>query len=121
MLRRVLSLAIAAATFLGAFLWQYSFCETQSFSCIALVQTGYIFNGSVAFGVVVLVAGVNSPRSLAPFWGFLLGSLLKALGFFVLMYPEMKADGGISRPEFFTFFIPYFFVDKYVRFFFLHR
>ena len=39
MLRRVLSLAIAAATFLGAFLWQYSFCETQSFSCIALVQT----------------------------------------------------------------------------------
>ena len=23
------------------------------------------------------------------------------------MYPEMKADGGISRPEFFTFFIPY--------------
>ncbi len=107
MLRRVLSLAIAVATFLGAFLWQYSFCETQSFSCIALVQTGYIFNGSVAFGVVVLVVGVNSPRSLAPFWGFLLGSLLKALGFFVLMYPEMKADESISRPEFFTFFIPY--------------
>ncbi len=107
MLRKVFSLAIAAATFLGAFLWQYSFCETQSFSCIALVQTGYIFNGSVAFGVILLVAGVKSPRSLAPFWGFMLGSLLKALGFFVLMYPEMKADGGISRPEFFTFFIPY--------------
>lgn len=107
MLRRVLSLSIATATFLGAFLRQYSFCETQSFSCIALVQTGYVFNGIVAFGVVVLVVGVNSPRSLAPFWGFLLGSLLKALGFFVLMYPEMKADGSISRPEFFTFFIPY--------------
>lgn len=107
MLCRARSLAIAAATFLGAYFWQYSFCETQTFSCSTLVQTGYVFNGIVAFGVIVLVAGVNSPRSLAPFWGFLLGSLLKALGFFVLVYPEMKADGSISRPEFFTFFIPY--------------
>ena len=107
MLRRGLSLAGTLATFLGAYFWHYSFCETQSFSCTALVQTGYVFNGVVAFGVVVLVVGVNSPKSLAPFLGFLTGSLLKALGFFVLMYPEMKADGNISRPEFFTFFIPY--------------
>ncbi len=38
---------------------------------------------------------------------FLFSSFLKFIVFFVFFYPVYKADGNISRLEFFTFFIPY--------------
>ena len=35
------------------------------------------------------------------------GGILKFIFFFALFYPSYKADGTISRIEFFTFFVPY--------------
>lgn len=38
---------------------------------------------------------------------FLFGSFLKFIVFFAVFYPIFKAVEGVSRVEFFTFFIPY--------------
>lgn len=38
---------------------------------------------------------------------FMGGSFLKFIFFFILFYPSYKADGEMSRIEFFAFFIPY--------------
>jgi uncharacterized membrane protein (UPF0136 family) len=38
---------------------------------------------------------------------YVAGGILKFVFFFALFYPSYKADGTISRIEFFTFFIPY--------------
>lgn len=38
---------------------------------------------------------------------FMFGSFIKFILFFVLFYPAYKLDGTITKPEFFTFFIPY--------------
>lgn len=38
---------------------------------------------------------------------FMGGSFLKFIFFFILFYPGYKADGEMSRLEFFAFFVPY--------------
>ncbi len=40
---------------------------------------------------------------------FLFGSVLKFVLFILILYKPFYADGILSRKEFFTFFIPYFF------------
>ena len=68
----------------------------------------YLFNLLLAFGVV---AGLYMVRNKMRFQiGFLFigGSLLKFLLFFLIFYPSFTLDQTIDRPEFFSFFTPYF-------------
>lgn len=38
---------------------------------------------------------------------FMFGSMLKFAVFFIFFYPDFRADGEMSRLEFFSFFVPY--------------
>ncbi len=40
---------------------------------------------------------------------FMASSLLKFVFFFIFIYPPFKSDGNLSKIEFITFFIPYFY------------
>ncbi len=40
---------------------------------------------------------------------FMASSLLKFVFFFIFIYPSFKSDGNLSKIEFITFFIPYFY------------
>ncbi len=70
---------------------------------------------TAAYGTnFILAAAIMGFLILAPMrWQaslgflFLAGSALKFVLFFLFFYPVYKQDGTISRPEFFTFFIPY--------------
>ncbi|MGB0175813.1 MAG: hypothetical protein ACPF9D_01520 [Owenweeksia sp.] len=71
------------------------------------IAAAYASNALLAIGIVVFL--IKAPASLQNSLGFLfmLGSGLKFILFFAFFYPLYKADGDMSRPEFFTFFIPY--------------
>lgn len=67
----------------------------------------YVLN-ALAASLVYLLAfffGRTSQITIGLF--FLLGTVFKALIFFVLIYPEFKQDGDQDSKEFFSFFIPY--------------
>jgi hypothetical protein len=46
-------------------------------------------------------------NSLSAIYAFLAGTAIKLTAYFVVFYPVFKADGKITKPEFFTFFLPY--------------
>ena len=71
------------------------------------IFAAYLSNAILALGIVVFL--IKAPAGLQNSLGFLfmLGSGLKFILFFAFFYPLYKADGNMSRPEFFTFFIPY--------------
>lgn len=99
---------LALVTCIGGYYFQKGYCETLAFSnCNSLVAKGYILNGAITLSILFFVGVFNRPKSLAPFFGFLLGTIIKTAGFFILMFPEMYSDETLTRPEFFTFFIPY--------------
>ena len=71
------------------------------------LQFAYVANLFLAGGI--MVALMRMPERLQGSLGFLYlgGSLLKFLVFFLLFYPDYKADGDVSKLEFATFFMPY--------------
>ena len=71
------------------------------------LQFAYFVNALLAMGI--LAALMRMPQRLQGSLGFLYlgGSLLKFLVYFLLFYPDYKADGTVSKLEFATFFVPY--------------
>tara|TARA_B100000678_G_C18208320_1_gene502294 strand:+ start:1172 stop:1561 length:390 start_codon:yes stop_codon:yes gene_type:complete len=71
------------------------------------ILAAYLANLLLAIGITIFL--IKAPHGLRNSLGFLfmLGSGLKFILFFAFFYPLYKADGDMSRPEFFTFFIPY--------------
>jgi len=71
------------------------------------IVLAYILNTSLAIlGYVILFLLRKKFKNKIGFL-FVAGSMLKFLLFFLLFYVSYRADGGISRVEFFAFFIPY--------------
>ena len=72
-----------------------------------ILKQSYLVNGLLAiliFSVLMLLKKKYNDQL-----GFLymLGSFVKFGAFFLIFYPEFKADGVISKIEFSIFFIPY--------------
>ena len=73
-----------------------------------LLWVSYGFNFVAAFGILAGLYLVRVRMKNQIGFLFIGGSLLKFLVFFLFFYPSFKADGSISRAEFFSFFVPYF-------------
>lgn len=67
----------------------------------------YIINYLLACGVIVLLFLLKKKLKDQLGFIFMAASLLKFVFFFLLFYPSYKMDGDMTKPEFFTFFIPY--------------
>jgi len=67
----------------------------------------YIINAVLA--ALIYITLYLFRRKLKNYIGFLFmgGSFLKFAVFFILFYPDYKADGDINATEFAAFFIPY--------------
>lgn len=67
----------------------------------------YLANVLLAISILVLL--LKAPDRFRGVLGFLFlaGSLLKFAVYFTFFYPVYKADDLLTRPEFFSFFIPY--------------
>lgn len=75
----------------------------QSFS----INKSYIVNFILASLVYVLILRVKEKKPHLTGFVFMAASFCKFLVFFLAFYPDYHLDGGISKIEFSTFFIPY--------------
>ena len=67
----------------------------------------YVFNTVLAVLIYVVILRLKDRHSEKIGFVFLIGSGLKFLLFFLLLYPAFNADGELSSMEFASFFIPY--------------
>ena len=67
----------------------------------------YVLNYMLGIALILLVAKVLDSKSTYIGWSFLAFSSLKFLFFFLLLWPEINADGHVSIYEAISFFIPY--------------
>lgn len=67
----------------------------------------YIVNLTLAIGIFIVLITLKDKFAESLGYIFFLGSFLKFIVFFFLIYPSFKADGDVSRLEFTSFFIPY--------------
>lgn len=81
------------------------------YKCLPLfgnkIVLSYTVNGILAFCIVLILFLLRKKFQSQLGFLFLVGSGLKFLLFFLLFYPEYRADGLMSRGEFLTFFVPY--------------
>lgn len=73
-----------------------------------LLWQAYLFNLLAA--EIILSIMLRLAKKQKDHLGFIFmgGSLLKFLAFFLVFYPEYKADGETQSEEFIAFFVPYF-------------
>lgn len=59
--------------------------------------------------IVIFIALIKLKERLAESLGyiFFVGSFLKFIVFFIVIYPSYKEDGDVTKLEFTSFFIPY--------------
>ena len=67
----------------------------------------YVFNTVLAVLIYVVILRLKDRHSEKIGFVFLMGSGLKFLLFFLLLYPAFNADGELSSMEFASFFIHY--------------
>ena len=87
----------------------HSYAFNKEFSAPELLYPGYGVNFLLA--AVIFVGLLLARKKLKNALGFLFmgGSFLKFAVFFVVFYPDYKADGDIQNAEFAAFFVPYVF------------
>jgi hypothetical protein len=68
----------------------------------------YFLNAFVAIFLYFIINKLKEKFKNSIGFIFILGSLIKFLLFFALIYPSFKVDGKVSKPEFTAFFVPYF-------------
>jgi Family of unknown function (DUF6168) len=71
------------------------------------IVSAYLLNYAMAAIVLFLVERNLKIESAQTGFIFLAGSGLKFLVFFLVFYPNYKADGTMDTQEFATFFVPY--------------
>jgi len=72
------------------------------------IVVSYILNFSIAIAIYFLIYLFRVKLKDSLGFLFILGSLIKFVLFYILIYPFFKLDGDISKYEFAAFFIPYF-------------
>lgn len=82
----------------------YARANTIPFDLIAL---GYLMNFAMAFGIYYGLVQLAKKQNKNLGVVFLFGSTLKFAVYFLIFNPLFMQDGGLSKLEFFTFFIPY--------------
>jgi hypothetical protein len=68
----------------------------------------YLLNFLIAIIIYFLIYQFKDTFKNSLGFLFILGSFIKFLLFYALIYPSFKLDGDISKYEFASFFIPYF-------------
>ena len=72
------------------------------------IIASYLLNISIAIAIYFLIYLLRVKLKNSLGFLFILGSLIKFVLFYVLIFPSFKLDGDISKYEFASFFIPYF-------------
>jgi len=68
----------------------------------------YVVNYLLASGIFTFLYFLNKKQGSYIGFIYLGGSFFKFLLFFLLFYPSYREDGIITKPELFSFLIPYF-------------
>lgn len=71
------------------------------------IVLSYILNATLAIAIFGLLFKYREKVKDNIGFLFLIGSFLKFIAFFILIYPSYKADGNTSKLEFAAFFVPY--------------
>jgi len=71
------------------------------------IVLSYILNATLAIAIFGLLFKYRGKVKDNIGFLFLIGSFLKFIAFFILIYPSYKADGNTSKLEFAAFFVPY--------------
>jgi len=71
------------------------------------IVLAYILNYVLAIAIYTLLYFFKVKLKNQLGFLFMAGSFLKFIVFFLFFYASYKADGNISRLEFFSFFLPY--------------
>lgn len=74
---------------------------------VDLIVLGYLINFAMAFGIYYVMVELAKKQNKNLGIIFLLGSTLKFGVYFLIFNPLFMKDGGLSKLEFFTFFVPY--------------
>jgi hypothetical protein len=72
-----------------------------------MIYLSYIINFLLAAGIFYFLYGMRKKYKNQLGFMYMGGSLFKFIVFFVIFYPDYRADGMVTRSEFGTFFIPY--------------
>ncbi len=72
-----------------------------------LIGLGYLVNFAMALAIYYVMVQVAKKQNKNLGFVFLFGSTLKFAIYFLIFNPLFMQDGGLSKLEFFTFFIPY--------------
>ena len=67
----------------------------------------YLLNLVLATGIYLAMLQFAAQKSRHLGFLFLIGSALKFAAYFIILEPIFARDGGLSKTEFFYFFIPY--------------
>ncbi len=74
---------------------------------IDLILMGYIINVAMAVAIYYMMVTLARKQNKNLGFVFLFGSTLKFVIYFLIFNPLFEQDGGLSKIEFFTFFVPY--------------
>ncbi len=85
-------------------LWQESTALPRGSDMIYL---SYMVNFLLAAGIFVFLYGLRKKYKNQIGFMYMGGSLLKFMVFFIVFYPDYRADGMVTRSEFGAFFVPY--------------
>jgi hypothetical protein len=85
-------------------LWQEHMKWVQGKDMLFL---SYFLNFLLATGIFLLLYSLRKKYKNQIGFMYMGGSLFKFLVFFLIFYPEYRADGVVTRSEFGAFFIPY--------------
>ena len=72
-----------------------------------LIYLSYTVNFLLAAGIFVLLYGLRKKYKDQIGFMYMGGSLFKFIVFFIVFYPDYRADGMVTRSEFGAFFLPY--------------
>lgn len=98
------TLSLMLALFSGYILQYYT---VKVFYNHSLLITSYLINGFIALLIFFFLIFVINKAPLSGMYAFVTGSAIKLACYFIVFYPVFKSDGKLTKPEFFTFFVPY--------------
>lgn len=71
------------------------------------IIASYLLNYTLTILIFVVLLLLKRKYAESLGYIFFIGSFIKFIAFFILIYPSLKEDGNVSRIEFTSFFIPY--------------
>ncbi len=99
----LLSMVVLITAATHYFIGEALFESRDSENFLLTYSFNYVFTLAMAIFLILMKERKSDQLGFA----YLGGISVKFILFFILIYPQVKSDGQVSRPEFANFFIPF--------------